>query len=174
MAVTGVALLRNLPSHDIRAALPRSSPSVTGSAQVPSRLIVQSIHVDARVEQVGLTPDGSMDTPRDPSNVAWYAPGVKPGKPGDAVVAGHLDTRTGPAVFAHLDRLQLGDVVTVVYAGGGSARFSVSRKADYAVDAEPDYLFGSEGTPLLTLITCTGTWDGTQYTRRLVVDAVPV
>lgn len=158
---------------------PRPSPTATAPATAsppsgaPVRLAVPSIRVDAPVEQVGTTPNGDMDTPRDPSDVAWYAPGVKPGLPGDAVVAGHLDTAGGPAVFARLGMLQLGAIVTVHYAGGGSARFRVSRIASYAVDDEPAYLFGTDGGPMLTLITCAGAWDGAQYTHRLVVDAVP-
>jgi len=49
-----------------------------------------------------------MAVPSVPSHVAWYSPGPAPGEPGDAVIDGHLDWTTGPAVFWNLGKLHAG------------------------------------------------------------------
>jgi sortase (surface protein transpeptidase) len=135
------------------------------------RLVIPTIGVDAAVERVGVTPQGSMDVPRDAHDVAWFAPGVAPGQSGDAVMAGHLDWSTGPAVFKDLGRLQPGDQMTVRMPGGRALVFRVYRSAEYPADRPPAYLFVAGGPPRLTLVTCSGTWNGRMYNRRLVVDA---
>src|SRR5665647_1830768 len=61
------------------------------SVGVPVRLKIPTINVDATVESVGLTPDGDMDLPKDPDDVAWYEL-ARPGEDGSAVMAGHYGT----------------------------------------------------------------------------------
>jgi len=153
-----------------------ASPAATSSPQPtpsrgPARLRIPAIGVDAPVEPVGVTADGKMDVPREVDDVGWYSPGVRPGEPGDAVFDGHLDWYTGPAVFAGLHRLRSGDVIEIDLAGGGTVSFHVYQTATYPADQPPPDLFGRDGTPRLTLITCAGRWDGHAYSRRLVVDA---
>jgi sortase A len=143
---------------------------------VPTRLLLPSIKVDAVVEAVGLDAQGRMGTPSQASNVAWYQLGSRPGDVGDAVIAGHLDWTTGPAVFWYLGRVRKGDVITVVRADGTQARFVTDSTSMVPYDSSTDALFTRDGPPSLTLITCAGTWDrqrGT-YLQRLVVHATLV
>jgi sortase A len=149
---------------------PTSTPELP-SAQTADHILIPSIGVNAHIENVGRTKQGNMDVPKDPKNVAWYAPGVIPGSPGDAVIAGHLDWYTGPAVFWHLKQVNIGDTINVVFPGGKQVNFRVSKKTSMPYTQEPPYLFGKAGPPMLSLITCAGAWDGTQYQQRLVVDA---
>ena len=118
-----------------------------------------------------MTPQGNLDVPKDVADVGWYADGVRPGEPGDAVIDGHLDWYTGPAVFARLHRVRAGDVVEVELAGAGAVRYRVTRAVIYPADRPPADLFSRTGPARLTLITCAGRWDGRDYTERLVVDA---
>src|SRR5438128_1115854 len=75
----------------------------------PARLKIPAIGVDASVVSAGLKPDGTMDTPHDQYSVAWYKYGPRPGLPGNAVMAGHLDTKLTPtAVFYNLNKLKPG------------------------------------------------------------------
>ena len=92
----------------------------------PRRLRIASIGVDTQIDAVGLTPEGNMDVPADPRHVGWYSYGVKPGRPGDAVIDGHLDWTTGKAVFWDLHLLQGGDEIDVVAQNGTRLRFQVS------------------------------------------------
>jgi len=150
-----------------------ATPAPAAPAQ-PARLQLPNIGVDAPVEAVGATPQNTMDVPRNVQDVGWYAPGVRPGQPGDAVIDGHLDWYTGPAVFVNLARLQVGDRVVIVLSDGSALAFRVTRLASYPVDRPPADLFSRDGPPRLSLITCSGAWDGHEYQRRLVVDAEPV
>ena len=71
----------------ITQTLQVSSPDL--SAGLPIRLKIPSIKVDAAIEYVGIAPDGNMDVPKGPDNVAWFEPGTRPGDVGSAVLAGH-------------------------------------------------------------------------------------
>ncbi len=157
------------PSTAVAAA--RGSTAGLAARGTPDRLVIAAIGVDAHIEGVGTTSDGRMDVPRDVWDVGWYAPGVKPGMPGDAVIDGHLDWYTGPAVFWHLNQVRVGDTVDVQFVGGGIVHFRVTRMAAYGAASPPSDLFGRGGPPRLTLITCAGRWDGRSYTERLVVNA---
>jgi hypothetical protein len=194
-AVAGAYLTGRLPAPVLLAGQPaaaarpagvppaaRPAPSPTGgdlaaaqaivaAARPPARLQVPAIGVDARVEPVGQDAQGRMANPSGADSVAWFQPGVTPGDVGDAVLAGHLDWTSGPAVFWRLGSLRRGDEVTVVRADGSRARFVVDATSTMPFDAATDALFTRDGPPALTLITCAGAWDrqrGT-YLQRLVV-----
>jgi len=141
----------------------------------PVRLEIPAIGVVASVELVGLTRDRAMDVPKGWMNVGWYRDGYRPGEPGNAVFAGHLDTSSGgPAVFWSLDQLQPGDEVIVSYQNGDRYTFLVEGQEMYQYDAQGpiiDRIFGDSLTADLNLVTCDGAWDHGQatYTHRLVV-----
>jgi len=143
----------------------------------PLQLEIPAIGVSSSVELVGLTNDGAMDVPKAWMNVGWYRDGYRPGEPGNAVLAGHLDTSSGgPAVFWSLDRLQPGDEVIVSYGNGDRYVFVVEGQELYRHDAQGpiiDRIFGESLTPDLNLVTCDGAWDHGRatYSHRLVVFA---
>jgi sortase A len=160
---------------------PKPHASATASAPaptsyVPTRLQIGKIGVDASVEQVGVDKNNNMDVPKVLADVAWYSPGVKPGQPGDAVVAGHKDSATGAhGVFWSLTNVQVGDELIVVTESGTKLRFKVtdSQSVAYNADTSKLGLFATTGAPRLTLITCTGQVNSarTAYLQRLVVNA---
>lgn len=152
--------------------LARARAIVAPAAQ-PTRLAVPAIGVDAPVESVGLDAQGRMATPSRAENVAWFKPGATPGDAGNAVIAGHLDWTSGPAVFYRLSRLKKGDELSVLREDGTRARFLVESSAMLPYDAATDGLFTKTGPPTLTLITCAGAWDRARatYLQRLVVRA---
>ncbi|MDB5076167.1 MAG: peptidase family protein, partial [Chloroflexi bacterium] len=89
-----------------------------------------------------------------------------------AVIAGHLDTATGPAVFLHLGNLHAGDLLYVTVADGSERAFKVTELANYQLDKAPlTRIFGASDAAHLNLITCSGDWLPQQhvYTKRLVV-----
>jgi len=136
-------------------------------------VIIPSLGVNASVEQVGVTAEGTMDTPTDPWDTGWYAPGVKPGQTGNAAIAGHVDYHgIGPVVFWDLNKLTVGAEVLLVTDTGQTLRFTV-RGSEYYTEANAPLLdiFGPANTVNLNLITCGGTFDPNtrHYDQRLVV-----
>jgi sortase A len=139
---------------------------------IPAQLSIPAIKVDAKVEHVGQLPDGQMDVPKDERNVGWYQPGAKPGERGNAVLAGHVDNKTGPSVFFHLGDLEAGDLVTVTNEHGLAYDFEVNAVESYPRNNAPlEKVFGTSSKSSLNLITCTGTFDrdaGTHEERMVV------
>ncbi len=138
----------------------------------PLQLKVPAIGVDTAIEWVGLDDEGNMDVPSEYRTVAWYEHGPNPGMKGNAVVAGHLDSQTGPAVFYRLGDLQPGDEIIVVTHDGEEQRFAVTGVESFDANSAPLYnIFGASGSANLNLITCEGSFDpdARQYDKRLVV-----
>lgn len=145
----------------------------------PKTIIIPSVEVRARVENVGVTESGNMDVPEDYDDVGWFRHGARPGSPGSAVIAGHLDTGRGqPALFYNLSGIKIGDEVFIEDDTGEVLRFVVSgyRLVDY--ENPPDDLlreiFSTEGEKSrLILITCDGDWvpEEKTYTSRFIVFA---
>lgn len=155
-----------------------TSAAAPMNALVPARLKIPAIGVDAPVEQVGVKDDGTMGTPQQFGDVAWYAPGAKPGAAqGSAVFAGHVDNAlTTAGVFEHLSQLRPGDYVSVEDAAGHTLVYRVASVQSYPANQAPlDKIFAAGGSPQLVLITCTGDWvtSQKQFDQRLVVVAVP-
>jgi len=152
----------------VSSAAPDAAPKPVAA---PARLSVPVLGVDADVEAVGVDGQGRMGTPSRPEHVGWYRQGAAPGQPGNAVIDGHLDWTSGPAVFWQLHRLRVGDEAFVTGSDGTRLRFVVDSVSTIAYDANVDGLFVTLGPPSLTLLTCTGVWDRQRatYLQRLVV-----
>lgn len=93
---------------------------------VPTRVAIGEIEVDAEVIRLGLNPDGTLEVPSDFSQAGWWSGGSEPGEPGPAVIAGHVDSHSGPAIFYRLRELTPGDVITVSDDTGKALRFTSS------------------------------------------------
>jgi sortase (surface protein transpeptidase) len=157
------------PSDDILA----KARAIVAPAAPPTRLLIPVIGVNAVVESVGLDAQGRIAAPSVPANVGWYHSGVAPGDAGDALIDGHLDWTSGPAVFWHLGNLRIGDQVMVVRADGSRVQFVIDSTSVVPYNASEDGLFTATGPPSMSLITCAGVWDrqrGT-YLQRLLVHA---
>ena len=150
--------------------IPNPEPETLGS---PARLKIPSINVDAHIEYVGLTPDGAMDVPKDPDNVAWFDLGPHPGENGSAVMAGHYGWKNNiPAVFDNLHKLRKGDKLYIEDDKGVIITFVVRESRRYNPNDDASDVFGStDGKSHLNLITCEGVWDkiSKTYSKRLVV-----
>jgi sortase (surface protein transpeptidase) len=160
------------PSADANGYAARARALLAPAAR-PTQLVIPALGVNAVVESVAVDAQGRMGTPSQPDHVAWYDPGAAPGDPGNAVIDGHLDWTSGPAVFWHLSRLHAGDQVTVVRADGTQVRFVVDSSTQVPFDARTNDLFTRTGPPALSLVTCAGAWDRARstYLTRLVVHA---
>jgi len=116
-----------------------------------------------------------MEAPADPWDVGWY-PDLGYLDDGDNVVmSGHVDWwGYGPTVFADLAALGEGDEIVVEGDDGSSFTYAVTET--WTVDATSPVedvwrIFHADGEQALTLITCTGDFDGETYDARLIVRA---
>lgn len=138
----------------------------------PVSLRIPVLGLDAEVRPLGLNPDHTIEVPADPDLVGWYRLGPVPGQVGSAVILGHLDSRTGPAVFYRLKSLRPGDEVAVIRADGAVAHFVVHKLTTYSNARFPAArIYGSHGMAQLQLITCGGRYDRRvgSYTANVVV-----
>jgi hypothetical protein len=140
----------------------------------PVRLDIPAIGVATRLVRLGVEPDGAMQVPGDFATAGWFAGGPVPGELGPAVIAGHVDSRTGPAVFSRLRELRPGDQIRVVRADRLVVRFRVESLASYPKAGFPTAaVFGPVPAAALRLLTCAGDFDRSSghYLDNLVVFA---
>jgi sortase (surface protein transpeptidase) len=138
------------------------------------RLVIPAIGVATRLVRLGLEADGAMAVPADYGRAGWFAEGPAPGQVGPAVIAGHVDSRTGPAVFYRLRELRPGQAVLVERADGTRLRFVVEQARSYPKASFPTAdVFGPVPSAALRLITCGGDFDRARgsYRDNLVVFA---
>jgi sortase (surface protein transpeptidase) len=127
---------------------------------VPVRVEIPKIGVASSLDRLGQAPDRTVQVPRRWEVAGWYAPGTRPGDPGSAVILGHVDSTSGPAVFYRLRELRRGDTVTIGRADGSSVRFVVQRTEQYPKRRFPtDDVYYPTLTPTLRLVTCGGQFD---------------
>ena len=144
----------------------------------PQRVDIPAMGVQAPVVARGLDQRGAIDPPPfdQPGVVGWYGAGAKPGAAGTALLVGHVDTETRPAVFYKLSTVRPGDRVRVIRDDGTVAEFTVD---DVTVlprdhfDAQQAYGSRQSGRAELRLITCGGTFDAASrtYTANVIVSA---
>ena len=156
-------------STQTAGAITSAAPKVS-----PMRLQIPSLGIDAKVQSVGVNAKGNMGVPTNFTDVAWYKLGTVPGKPGAAVIDGHVDNGLALAgVFKHLSEIKVGADLYVVGKDGSKLHFIVSDIQTYPYNNAParDIFTSTDGDAHLNLVTCTGAWvpgDKT-YNQRLVV-----
>ncbi len=160
-----------------RTSPPAAAPPSAGlDRSAPVEIAIDSINVDAGVDQIGLARDGTLEEqPLSRSNyAAWYRLGPAPGQVGPAVITGHVDTKSSLGVFFYLGRLRPGDLVVITRADGRTASFSVDSLASFPKSDFPTQLvYGATDYPALRLITCGGSFDrhAGSYVDNIVVFA---
>jgi len=140
----------------------------------PVRVEIPGIGVSSPLVRLGRNRDGTMQVPTDFQVAGWFAEGPQPGQLGPAVIAGHVDSRTGPAVFYRLRELRAGDTVQVERADGTRLRFVVEDARRYPKTSFPTAaVFGPAPWAALRLVTCGGDFDRSarSYQDNLVVFA---
>lgn len=147
-------------------------------AAAPHRVDIPSIGVTAPVVPRGLDATGAIDPPPYdmPNTVGWYEGGAKPGMKGAALMVGHVDTETKPAVFYGLSAAKPGAKVRVTRADGSVVEFTIDDVQVFdrgRFDAKKVYGPRKDGRAELRLITCGGTFDRATrtYTANVVVSA---
>lgn len=153
-----------------------AQPRALAARQMPRpvRIIIPAIGVSAAVIPLRLNRNRTLQVPTRWGQAGWFIGGPEPGENGAAVIAGHVDSKSGPAVFFRLRALRPGDQIKVVLKGGAAVKFVVRSKRAVPKKRFPTQLvFGKTKAPTLRLITCDGRFDGStgHYVDNLVVFA---
>ena len=124
----------------------------------PAWISIPAAGVEAPVDGLAAGPTG-LGVPTL-GRAGWWDGGPRPGEDGRAVIVGHLDSMTGPDVFAHVPTLAKGAPVVVRDRSGEYHRYSVVGvtrvpKAQFPTAA----VYGPAARPVLVLITCGGPYD---------------
>ncbi|MCX4549897.1 class F sortase [Streptomyces sp. NBC_01387] len=166
------------PAAAVSAAPPTATPTAVAPLPPsdPTRLSIPAIAVNAPFTPLDIGESGALNPPPvDNTNmVGWYRGGATPGERGAAIVAGHVDTKTGPAVFLLLRDLKPGSYVNVTRQDGTVASFKVDSVETFSkADFPNDRVYGDTPDAQLRVITCGGAYDrGAQdYEDNVVVFA---
>lgn len=149
-----------------------SVPKITPS--LPVKVTIPDIGVDAQVEHLGLTADNAVDVPKSLWTTAWFNQSSRPGAKGPAMIVGHYSAY-GRAVFANLNKLNIGQRITITDDKGQQFTFAVIKKGDYPQAEVPmsELLGDKTSKPRLEIITCGGGYikASRDFTNRTVITA---
>ena len=154
------------------------------------KLLISKFGISAPLTYKVVGPDGQMPNPEGPDDVAYYnfsawpGKGGAPGKGGNAVFAGHVDSgakacKNGSvpppcqAVLWDLNRLRVGDEIEIVL-GGQSFKYTVATNQPVSANNAPwDTIVSATPAESITIITCGGDFnrETKEYTNRQVVTA---
>jgi sortase (surface protein transpeptidase) len=162
-----------IPAPTARTVLPASVATDQQAAR-PVWLSIPSIGIRTRLIHLGVNKNGTLQVPSSTAVAGWYTRSPRPGTVGSAIIAGHVDSRTGPGIFFWLRTLRPGDRVYVGRADGTMAVFTVTRIRKFAKDQFPTAaVYGPVPDAELRLITCGGVFDRSlgSYLSNVVVFA---
>jgi len=194
MAVSGSALAIAASSRSIAGTSHSTSSAHEGAAggtQTPdagpttapkagvtvTHVSIPDIGVSSDIELLTLDPAGALLPPVDFNKAGWYSGGVVPGQIGPAIIAGHIDSVTAPAVFANLHKVTPGMKILVSLSDGSAITFEANRSEVAPKTQFPSSsVYGNVPTPQLRVITCDGTFNPAtgHYDDNLVVYATLV
>jgi hypothetical protein len=153
-----------------------ATPAVERAVSPPVRLGIPELGITTRLIGLRKELSGALGVPEDPQQAGWYSQGPAPGDPGPAVIVGHVDSVSGPGIFASLRTLGKGAKIQVRRADGSLAVFVVTQVQQYAKrDFPTDVVYRGDGRSSLRLITCGGDFDrrAGSYRSNVVVYAEP-
>ena len=138
----------------------------------PESIRIPTIAVAAPVAALGFDEaEQTVEVPSEPAHTGWYRYGSAPGEDGSAVILGHKDSESGPAVFARLHELRRGAEVLVTMSDRSVVNYRVDKVATYPNAQLPaQAVYGGVGPSTLNLVTCGGVYDASDgYQANVVV-----
>jgi LPXTG-site transpeptidase (sortase) family protein len=157
------------------------------------KIIISKFGISAPLTYRAVGLDGIMPNPEGSDDVAYYdfsawpGKGGAPGKGGNAVFAGHVDSGTKPckdgtvpppcqAVFWDISQLKIGDEVEVQISGETTKYRITSNQPISATEGPWDQIVASTAEQTITLITCGGDFnrETREYNNRQVVTGIKV
>ena len=149
------------------------------NSAAPTHLVSEAINLNVPVVEMGwrvVEQRGqAVSVWNIPENEAgWHLNSARPGEGGNIVISGHNNS-TGGHVFGELEKLAVGDQITVLTGQGASFVYQIGEtqivKAFNASPENLEYLqtvIQPTDYEQLTLVTC---WPGWTNTHRLIIIA---
>lgn len=147
---------------------------VVGVGVEPARVSLPTLGLDEALIPLGIQADGEMEVPVDYDDVGWFTGGGRPGGVGPTVIAGHVDSRSGPAVFFRLGELRAGDAFSITDVDGAVHDYRVTGVENHPKAQFPTArVFGATLDDEVRLVTCGGEYDTSigRYVDNVVVFA---
>jgi cytoskeletal protein RodZ len=170
------------PSVDETPVTPAMVSSHTVPATHPRYISIPSLGIEkARVQNIGLTKNNILDTPKNISDTAWYNKSATPGQGyGSVLIDGHNGGVSRDGVFAGLERLVNDDEIIIERGDGKLFTYKVvENKTESLQDANTTgmqrlmtpFESSKEG---LGLVTCAGKWVPRDkvFDKRIMIRAV--
>ena len=182
----------------VEATIDLNRPTATASTNLTSvasgdKMVITKYGVSAPLTYRSVGLDGVMPNPDGPDDVAYYdfsawtGKGGAPGRGGNAVFAGHVDSglkacKNGTvappcqAVFWDVSGLRIGDEIEL-HVSGTVFKYKVTSNQPVNANNGPwDQIVSATAQESITLITCGGDFnrETREYSNRQVVVAVRV
>jgi hypothetical protein len=155
------------------APAPTAKAPLVLDRQAPSKVTIKQISLSVLVDQIGLRPDGQLETPPydKVDRAFWYRLGPAPGQAGPAVIVAHVDTKDRLGAFFYLSKVRPGYQVEVVRKDRSVAVFTVTSVEQFPKASFPTArVYGHTNDATLRLITCGGKFD--QRTRHYLDNVI--
>lgn len=148
--------------------------SYSVAADAPRALYIDKLGIAARVQQMGINKDNSIQAPVNINDSGWYTGSAKPGEAGAMFIDGHASGSSRMGLFAYLDTLKVGDTLQVEKGDMSRLTYRVVHVETVAVDSVDMSKVLSPYSGVengLNLMTCTGVWlkDRETLDHRVVV-----
>lgn len=159
---------------------PTAIAEYTVAAQYPRYLSIEKLGIhNAKIIQVGLKSNNEVGTPNNIFDAGWYNGSDLPGTGGTAIIDGHNGGLTKSGIFKTLPSLAIGDLITIERGNGTFLTYSVAENVAVPLSEANDYMLKARVSPVqgkesITLITCSGKWNGKTYDHRQFVRATLV
>lgn len=136
------------------------------AASAPTILDIPSVGIhSSNFVNLQVAKDGTLDVPGSANEVGFYTDGPTPGQLGPAVIAAHVDSKTGPGIFYNLGAVKPGADIHITRRDKSRTTFVVDKVALYPKDQFPtqDVYYGNFTKPEIRLVTCGGTFDRVKH-----------
>jgi LPXTG-site transpeptidase (sortase) family protein len=163
------------PAPQPAGSLPAPAPPGSAQSLRATELEIPALDIHQYLLELGVDGTGVLLPPVRPDVAGWFSGAAAPGEPGPTVIAGHVDSTSGPGVFYDLKDLVRGDRVVLRRSDGQTATYRVTSVLTVDKDRFPtQQVYGPTPGPELRLITCGGTFDRAtgHYLRNVVVSGV--
>lgn len=150
-------------------------PPTPVEPNLPVRMRIPSIKVNAPIRSVGLLPDKTLAVPNYVYQVGWYDKSARPGEPGTILMDGHYGVSGAWGVFSRLKEVGKGAEIELSRGDGQTVTYIVEENTSYEKDKTPmDKAFAKDDKQRLSIVTCDGTYLPTlkTYSHRRIVYAV--
>lgn len=167
--------LKESPSRPEEVDPVKSGYIWQGGPDDPKKIRISKINADGYIQNVGIDKNNQIVAPGNIYIAGWYVNSARPGKKGLSIIDGHLNGYKNDGIFINLDKLKIGDGLSIEMGDGKKYEYRVLNIETVDEAKASAYLFNQNPkvTKQLNLITCGGNYDKSKqyYDKRVIVSA---